>query len=160
MILARFPDLDSLQSAARSVRERSPGRVEIFSPYEIEGEGSSIVPLLVLIAGLGGAVGFFGLETYSDTLSWPMNIGGRPDYSWPVYVGNAFEVGILCAMAVGFVALLIASGLPRLYRPVDRFLMFREATRQGFFLLLETPDPAGDRAFLEQLHPLRLEEMA
>ena len=159
MILARFCDLAALRDAARRLREE--GRhVETYAPFESEDAAGSLVPLFVLIAGLGGAVGFFALQAYSDTAYWPMNIGGRPDFSWPVYIGNAFEVGILCAMATGFVAFILAARLPRLYAPVDRFTMFHEASRDGFFLLLDSHDPAGDRDLLDSLRPMRVEEMA
>lgn len=164
MMLARFRDLDSLQHAASRVRDETNGHVEIYAPHQISDDGpdtaSSIVPLFVLIAGLLGFVGFFLLQAWTDTVAWPMNIGGRPHFSWPVYVGNAFEVGILCAMATGLVAFLIACGLPRLYAPVDRFYMFHEASRDGYFLLLDSRDPARDRDLLERLHPMRLDEMA
>lgn len=164
MILARFRDLDSLKHAEKRMRDESHGYVEIYAPHQIVDEGpdttSSIVPLFVLIAGLLGFVGFFLLQAWTDTMAWPMNIGGRPHFSWPVYIGNAFEVGILCAMVTGLVAFLIASGLPRLYASEDRFYMFHEASRDGYFLLLDSPDPARDRDLLERLHPMRLEEMA
>lgn len=161
MILARFRDLEALKRAERRLREAGREHLEMYAPFEFESERrGSLVPLFVLIAGLGGALGFFLLETYSNTVAWRMNIGGRPDYSWPVYIGNAFEVGILCAMATGALALFIASGLPRLFAPVDRFTMFPEASRTGFFLLLDTPDPASDRVLLDELQPLRVEEMA
>lgn len=164
MILARFRDLPSLEYAHKRMQDESRGHVEIYAPHQVDDEGpdtaQSLVPLFVLIAGLAGAAGFYWLQTYSDVSYWPMNIGGRPDFSWPVYVGNAFEVGILCAMVTGFVAFLIAGRMPHLYHPVDRFYMFHEASRDGYFLLIDTPDPAHDRAFLDSLHPIRVEEMA
>jgi len=164
VILARFRDLHSLREAARRMREAGSAKVETYTPYDPPEEGpdaqGSRVPLVILLAGLAGGIGFFLLQAYADVIAYPMNIGGRPDFSWPAYIPNAFEMGILCALAAGFGAFVIASGLPRLYAPVDRFPMFQEATRDGYFLLVESDDPGRDREALEALQPLRLEEMA
>lgn len=163
MILARFHDMDSLKHAASRMRDGSRGEVEMYTPYQPIDSGpdteSSRVPLVVLLVGLFGAAAFFSLQTWSDVWAYPMNLGGKPNFSWPVYVGNAFEFGILMAMVAGLVSFLIASRLPRLYHPVDRFFMFHEASRDGYFLLVNTPDPEDDRALLESLHPIRIEEM-
>lgn len=162
MILARFRDLESLHDAAGRMRAAGCDHVETYTPHEPSEEGpdaeASRVPLVILLAGFGGGIGFFLLQTYGEVVAYPMNIGGRPDFSWPAYIPNAFEIGVLCAIVAGFVAFVIASGLPRLYHPVDRFMMFHEATRDGYFLVAESEDAARDRALLESLHPLRVEE--
>ncbi|HYZ64743.1 MAG TPA: DUF3341 domain-containing protein [Acetobacteraceae bacterium] len=163
MILARFRDLDELKHAARRMRQ-SGCKVETYTPHEPDEAGpdakASRVPLVILLAGVAGGAGFFLLQAYADIWAYKMNIGGRPDFSWPAYIPNAFEVGVLCAMLAGFVVFLLASGLPRLYHPVDRFYMFHEASRDGYFLLVETTDPARHRPLLESLEPLRVQEMA
>ncbi len=163
MIVARFRDLDTLQSAARRMHDAGCD-VETYTPHEPSEAGpdaeQSWIPLAILLAGLAGGVGFFLLQAYAEGWAYPMNIGGKPDFSWPAYIPNAFEVGILCAVGTGVVCFFIAAGLPRLYHPVDRVFMFHEASRDGYFLLVETRDPARDRALVESLLPLRVQEMA
>ena len=164
MILARFRDLESVKHAAERMRAAGCERVLVYTPIQYSDEGpdaeASLIPLFMLLAGFIGGGGFFLLQAYSDLWAYPMNIGGRPDFSWPPYIPNAFEVGVLCAMATGLVGCLIAAGLPRLYAPVDRFRMFQEASRDGYFVLLDTAEPAKFRADVESLHPLAVEEMA
>ncbi len=164
MILARFRDLDALRDAVSRMRDTGCERLVSYTPFEPPEEGTaaeaSMLPLLILLGGLAGGIGFFLLQAYSDVWAYPMNVGGRPNFSWPSYIPNAFEVGVLCAVTTGFVGFLIAAGLPRLYEPVDRFFMFGEASRDGYFLLVETAEPARHRALIETLHPLRVEEMA
>lgn len=164
MILARFRDLESLKAAARQMRAHGAELVETYTPHEPSDAGpdaeSSWVPWVILIAGVAGMFGFFLLQTYAFLWDYPMNLGGKPDFSWPAYIPNAFEVGILCAMVAGLAAFLAASGLPRLYAPVDRFHDIREATRDGYFLLVQTSDADRFRALLDSMQPLRLQDIA
>jgi len=164
VIMARFRDLDALRDAEACMRDAGCERLVSYTPFEPPADGTaaeaSMLPLFILLGGLAGGVGFFLLQTYSDVWAYPMNIGGRPNFSWPPYILNAFEVGVLCAVTAGFVGFLIASGLPRLYDPVDRFFMFGEASRDAYLLLVETAEPTRHRALIEALHPLRIEEIA
>jgi len=53
------------------------------------------VPLLVLVGALAGAVGGFGLAYWSSVIEYPINIGGRPTFSWPVLDPVTFECAVL-----------------------------------------------------------------
>jgi len=145
MIMARFRDLDALRDAEARMRDTGCERLVSYTPFEPPEDGTaaeaSMLPLFILLGGLAGGIGFFLLQTYSDVWAYPMNIGGRPNFSWPPYILNA-------------------SGLPRLYDPVDRFFMFGEASRDAYLLLVETAEPTRHRALIEALHPLRIEEIA
>ncbi len=162
-LLAEFADETGMSEAARRLRDGSIGRVETHTPTEPEhGERGSILPLIILVAGVLGAGGTFFLETYATVWSYPQNIGGRPDFSWPSYVPMAFEIGVLCAVAAGFFGFLIVNRLPALYDPVDELESFRRATRDGWFVAVRSEDGAAigrARGVLGELSPLRVEEI-
>ena len=82
----------------------------------------------------------------------PVLIGGRPNFFWTSYAVYAFECGVLAATMTGFVGFLIACRMPALYEPEDECDALRDATRDGWFLLLRDPDERA-RATLRELRP-------
>jgi hypothetical protein len=110
-VLARFKDENGLIAAVRGLRAEGVAPVESFSPYALEAleEGASPVPLIVFIAGISAFLASMGLQIYATTISYPINIGGRPLNSWLAYIPTAFENGILCAVLAGFLAFLFLS---------------------------------------------------
>ena len=118
----------------------------------------------MLIAAIGVAAFAYGLEFWSAVYAYPIDSGGRPLDSWPVFLLVPFEVGVLAAAIAGFVALLALCGLPRLHHPVFEWDRIERATDDRYFLLLEAPDEAREgerlRSLLLDAHALRLEELS
>ena len=50
------------------------------------------VPLLVLGGGITGLCTGLGLQVWVSAFAYPLNIGGRPYLSWPMFVKRAFSV--------------------------------------------------------------------
>lgn len=158
MIVARFATKDDLVEAVKRLRERGlrvETRTPIALPGDEDGEGTRI-PLLMLLAGLAGAGLAFGMQTLATTTSYPLIIGGRPNFFWTSFIVFAFEVGVLAAVATGFFSFFLANRLPRLWEPSDECDMLKEATRDGWFLIARG-EGAGD-AVREQ-GPARVVEM-
>lgn len=161
-LLAEFVDAGALKHAAERLGREQIGQVETYTPLPPEQEGGSLLPLVILAGGLGGFAAAFALQWYANAVSYPVNIGGRPLFSWPAYMPLAFEFGVLSAVATGVIGFLVANRLPALYDPIDEIPGFRRASRDGFFLSLRASDGAAigrARAVLQDLAPLTLEDI-
>jgi len=156
LLVASFDSKRSLTEALPRLRDAALGRIETYSPQPIS-EGPSILPLVVLIAGLAGTAVGFWMQSYVNTTAYPINIGGRPQFSWPAFVPIAFEIGMLCAVAAGFFGFLIVNRLPRLYDPVDEADLLRGATRDRWCVAIDTDRPEPTRDLLRHLSATTIE---
>jgi hypothetical protein len=122
------------------------------------------LPLIVLIGGiLGGSLGYL-LQYYVTVWHFPINIAGRPLNSWPAYIVITFEMTILFAALSCVLGLLALCGLPMPYHPAFNVPRFALASRNRFFLCIESTDPLFDHDgtcnFLETLEPREVSEVA
>jgi len=145
-------------------------RMECYTPYPVEEAAVALrfhknrVPLVCLLGGLMGMVTAFLMETWIAVWSYPLNIGGRPLFSWPAFIIPAYEWTILFSGLSAAFGMFALNGLPQLYHPLFNAPKFRDgATTDKFFLCLEATDPRFSimetRAFLEQFSPASLVEV-
>ena len=168
--MAEFATADELLAAARRAREAGYCHAEAYSPFPIEGLAQALgfersrVALFTFLGSLGGGIGGFFLQWYPAVIDYPVNIGGRPLDSWPMFVPVAFEMAILGGALAAVGSMLAGCGLPRLRHPVFGARDFDLATRNRFFLCLRSDDPAFDaqglQRLLDELKPLRRAEVA
>lgn len=160
-LLAEFSSPAALLKAAERMRDAGYTRTDAFSPFPIHGLDDAIgfkenmVAPLILGGGIAGALGGFGLQYYGQVMAYPMNIGGRPEYSWVAWIPPMFEMTILFAAFAAVFGMLGLNGLPQPYHPVFNAARFRRASQDGFFMAIEAADPKFDldktRAFLSGL---------
>ena len=169
-LLAEFNTPSELVRATEAAHAEGYRRMECYTPYPVEEAAEALhfhknrVPLLTLAGGLLGVTTAFLMETWINVWSYPLNIAGRPLFSWPAFIIPAYEWTILfsgLSAAFGMVAL---NGLPQLYHPVCNAPNFRSgATTDKFFLCLEAADPKfgimETRAFLEHFAPASVVEV-
>ena len=162
-LLAGFESPGELERALQELGAADLPATETYTPMPMSEEGGSPLPAAMFVAGILGFAGFFLLMTYADVHAYPLDIGGRPRFAWPAFVPIAFELGVLCAMAVGFFGYFAICRMPKLYDPVDECESFRRASRDEWFLTVRIEDArhgARVRAVLEPLHPASIEEIA
>jgi hypothetical protein len=169
-LLAEFDTPGELVRAARQARQDGWRRMDCCTPYPVEEAAEAIgvhgdtVPLLTLIGGVTGAVAVFALEAWVSVLAYPLNIGGRPLFSWPAFIVPAFEGAILFAGLSAAFGMLALNGFPALYHPLFNAPNFCDgATTDKFFLCLEALDPKFDlveaKKYLESFQPVSVVEV-
>ena len=160
-LMAEFDSPTTLVVAANKTREAGYVDVDAYSPIPIEelhhaiGFKTTKLPLLVLIGGLLGGSGGFALEYWVSAIAYPLNIGGKPLVSWPMFIPVTFECTILGAALTAVFGMFILNKLPQPYHPVFNNPRFAMASRNRFFLCIEATDQQFDldktRAFLDTL---------
>jgi hypothetical protein len=155
--LFQMKDAASLCAAVRTLQGRGFRRLDAYTPYEIDGLAEALgrasrrIPLLMLLGGIvGGAVTFF-VEYWSAVVDYPLDVGGRPNASWPAFAPAAIAMMILFAVLAGVVGMLRGSGLPKLYHPVFNVDWFDVASRDGYLLFVDVADPSYDVERLVQV---------
>ena len=169
-LMAEFDDPTSLVTAAERAHREGYRSMDAYSPFPIEelhhalGSKHTRLPLIVLIGGLIGCIGGYALEYWVSVIAYPINIGGKPLHSWPAFIPVTFECTILAAALSCVLGMLALNGLPMPYHPVFSVPRFALASRNRFFLCIESKDPKFDieetRRFLETLNPREVSTVA
>jgi Protein of unknown function (DUF3341) len=168
VLVAEFGDRDVFVSAARRAHDDGFAIADALTPCPVEeieeimGLPTSPVRWPMLIAGLAVAAFAYGLEFWSATSAYPIDSGGRPTNSWPIFLLVPFEVGVLAAAIAGFIAFLLLCGLPRLNHPLFDLGAVERATDDRYVLVLEEPHDDDSirrlRALLVELTALSVSE--
>lgn len=168
-LMAEFDSPEALLLAARELRAAGYVRLEAFTPMPVEelndilGHKSTVVAALVLVGGLLGALAAFGFMTWTWLIDYPINIGGRPMFSWPSYIPITFELAVLLGCYSGGIGMLLLNRLPLLHHPVFEVPGFERASSDRFFLMVDAQDPgfmeADTRRLLASLSPLNIAEV-
>ncbi len=162
-LIAEFDEANSLVQAAHRAHAEGYRQMDAYSPFPIEelhealGMHHTRLPLIVLVGGLVGCIGGYLLQYWTSAVNYPLNIGGKPFHSWPAFIPITFECTILGASLSAVLGMLALNGLPQPYHPVFNVPRFALASRNQFFLCIESKDPKFDlektRRFLDSLGP-------
>ena len=149
-IMAEFDNPSALVAAARRTHEAGYRRINGYSPYPIEeldeaiGFTRTTLPLIVLAGGILGGLGGFFMQYWMEVIDYPLNVGGKPFNSWPAFIPITFECTVLVAAFSAVLGMLVLNKLPQPYHPVFNAPNFALATRDSFFLVIESKDPKFD----------------
>src|SRR5215475_5569464 len=94
-LAAEFDSADELLRAATKVTEAGYTRTDAYSPFPIHGLAEVLnfhdrrISLIVLLGALSGLAAGVGLEVYCQVIAFPLNIGGRPIFSWVAFIPPA-----------------------------------------------------------------------
>ena len=123
-LMAEFETPEELLEAAKLAYGKGYRTMDAYSPLPIHGLAAAIgfhrtnLPILTFILALTGAIVGYGMQYWIQVIDFPVNIGGRPLHSGPMFIPVTFELTILFAAVGTFVGLWIRNGLPMPYHPV------------------------------------------
>ncbi len=168
-MIAEFDSPEALLAAANAAREAGFKKMDAFAPFPVEGLPHAIgvrdkfIPILMLCGAILGVTWGLGIQIFAFGYSLPLNIGGRPIWSWPNFIPIAFEAMVLTCALTGVIMMFAINGLPQPYHPVFDAPNFSAASTDKFFLLIEAADAKFDQAetkkFLQETGTERVNEI-
>jgi hypothetical protein len=109
-----------------------------------------VIPWATFLAGAFGAASGFWLGWYINFVEFPLDVGGRPLFSWPAFLLPAFELAVLFATLSAMGAMLVRNRLPRLNHPDFDLPGFERVTDDRFLLVVETDDAEAARRVMRR----------
>jgi hypothetical protein len=168
-LMAEFDEVNAAIVAAQNAYGAGYRKMDAYAPFPVEELSEAVgfhkngVALVCLVGGLLGCTGAFILQWWINTISYPVNIAGRPLNSWPSFVIVTFEMTILFSGLSAVFGMLALNGLPMPYHPVFNVPQFDRASKDRFFLVIFSSDKNYDamrtRQFLESLNPISIAEV-
>ena len=168
-LLAEFEQPDDLLAAARRTYAEGYRRLDAYSPLPIHGLAAAIgfpqtnLPIATFVCGLIGGLCGYGLQYWVHVVEYPINVGGRPFHSGPMFIPVTFELTILFAALGTVFGLMLLNRSPEPYHPLFNVPSFARASQDRFFLCIEASDPHYDvattRAFLQGLGAVAVSEV-
>lgn len=160
-VVAQFDGPKALLAAAARVREAGYRKWDSHSPYPVHGIERAmgirptILPWLVLGAGLAGCAFAIWLQWWTNGVNYPIIASGKPLFALPANIPVTFELVVLFSALTAFLGVLALNQLPQFSHPVFTAPRFARATTDGFFVSIDARDPKFDatetQAFLESL---------
>ena len=141
-----FKREEDLFGAALEARERGFEIHDVFTPFHVHGMDRAVglgPSRLTWIAFIAGAIGLtfgLGLQVWTSAYDWPLNVGGKPFNSFPLFIPVAFELTVLFS---GLIAIAVLFARHRMWLFSKR-RVFERVSDDRFVLVLKQSDAAFD----------------
>jgi hypothetical protein len=151
-VLGFFDDPQSLIQAMNRVREANYESFDAFTPYPVHGLDAaqglkrSPLPYVTFVFGATGFMLALGLQYWTSAVDWPLNVGGKPFFSWPAFVPVMFELTVLLAGLSTVAGMFVLNRLPN----VTQKAFDPSLTNNRFAILIGAPAQAEDEAESEK----------
>ncbi len=156
-VAASFATAEALVVAAAAARRAALGRVDAYSPVPVPALAAALgltappLPGWTVLGVLVGGFGYFGMCVFGTMAGYPINVGGRPSFSWPSFVIPSVSIAALVGAIMMAFTLLVLNRLPQLNHPVFNIEGFERATQDRFFLCIEASGEHFDTAAAQRL---------
>ena len=159
-----FKREDDLLQAATEARETGFEIHDAFTPFPVHGLDQAVGlkrSRLTWVAFAAGALGLMfglGLQIWTSAYDWPLNVGGKPFNSFPLFIPVTFELTVLFS---GLIAIGVLMARNRLWL-MSKKLVFDRVTDDRFVLVLRQSDASFDMSkalkIFNRHHAIRVQE--
>ena len=143
---AYFKRESDLFDAAVDARQSGFEVHDAYTPFPVHGLDRAVglrrsrLTWIALVAGAIGLMFGLGLQVWTSAYDWPLNVGGKPFNSFPLFIPVTFELMVLFSGLIAIGVLLIRN---RLWLFSKR-LVFDSVTDNRFVLVLKQSDASFD----------------
>lgn len=148
-----WTDEHQVVEAARKVRSMGFTKFDAITPYPVHGmeEACGIkrspIPYITFGAGSVGFLFALWLTWWTSAVNWPINVGGKPFWSFPAFIPIMFELTVLFAALCSVGALFYYCKLPQIDPPV----IDPDLTSHKFAIFVPVNDTGYDETKLAQV---------
>jgi Protein of unknown function (DUF3341) len=166
-VVARFATSDDVTHAAHEARKRGYQAMDAYSPVPVHGLDEALgrprswLAWIVFAAACTGFSVGLGLQYWVSAVEYPLNIGGRPLFSWPLFIPVVFECTVLFSCFTAVFGMFALNGLPKPYNPIFYARDFDRASLDRYFLCIEAKDALfNEKDVTEFLRSLKPEDVS
>lgn len=151
-----FEDEHTLLHAIGKVRAEGHEIEDVLTPFPVHGMEDAMgwkrsrIPTAGFIFGALGTFTALSMMIFIHTISWPLNIGGKPFLALPAFIPITFELTVLFS-AIGMVIVFLASC--KLAPGISKPILEARATDDWFLMVFDItkPDSSGVKEDIEGL---------
>jgi hypothetical protein len=169
-LMGYFTTPKDIYHACEALRDAGYIRFDAHTPFPVHGLEKAMgikpspMPWIVLGGGITGFVSGILLAWYTQAVAYPLDISGKPPFSYQAYVPVIFELTILFAALSCFFGLFVVGRLPTFFHPTMTHPSFHRASDDVFFVTVEASDPKYDaretRSLLTRLGAKEISEVS
>lgn len=156
-VTALFDTPNDIIAAASKTADGGYKKYDVYTPYPVHGMDAAMklppskLGFVTLFFGLSGTALALLLAYYTMSVSYPMNIGGKPFFSFPAFVPVAFEVTVLLGtLATVFGMLTFFFKFPHNAHPLHDTAFMKAASTDRYGVCIEADDASFDLENVKQ----------
>jgi mono/diheme cytochrome c family protein len=157
-VAALFSKPDDIIKAASKVAEDGYSKWDVNTPYPLHGMDNAMklkpskLGFITLFFGLSGTAIALILTYFTNSIDYPLVIGGKPFFSLPAYIPVTFELTVLLATLSTVIAMLtFFFKFPANNHVLHDTKYMTEVSRDRFGIVIESNDPKFEQSKVEEL---------
>jgi mono/diheme cytochrome c family protein len=157
-VAALFSKPDDIIKAASKVADNGYSKWDVNTPYPLHGMDNAMklkpskLGFITLICGLTGTAIALILTYFTNSIDYPMVVGGKPFFSLPAYIPVTFELTVLLATVSTVIAMLtFFFKFPSNNHVLHDTQYMKEVSRDRFGIVIEANDPKFEQLKVEEL---------